>query len=641
MKEVKKTKSRAISLLRALAIISVIIFHVSVKALPGGFLGVDLFFVMSGYLTMSSFYDKYKGRRAVSVKDYIVKKFKKLSPTLYTMIIAVLVYLVLFNKPALESSNFDGLAGLTFTSNIWYIVKKADYFDTFAIKPFNHLWYLGVQVQLYLLIIILLKIFGINKEKRIDNFTKVVFVLFVASYVAHIALFDMDNINRIYYGTDTRAFEFLGGVLAARLLPIRYVEWKSRFFRTFKGVISIASIALFIVLTKLVSQYSFWIYQGGFMLIVLLCLVMIYSTSAAIRKNLNKIIDKTPFNFIGDISYDLYIWHYPIVVLSLGANELDQVNVWLTIARMVGVLVVSLLVNEFIVSSIDRYTVSGSINRLYNKFIKKSVWSQRVIAFFLVILLGLTGMGLAGLAVPYLSTAFVEEKKEINIGDSFKTEKENDDDSLGVQSTDTPNKRNKKDKIELSELIIGKANAKTGYIEIDNPKKDPTKMTLLENIEEMPYSQLVVIGDSLAVNVGPAIKEAYPDTVADGKISRQLYNSASLVSQYSNYDSEDTAFIFLLGTNGAFMEKHMDELLAPLKKSDIYFINIKVPGVHEKQVNEALKDYSQKNSARVDIIDWNSLSTKHPEYLEPDKTHLNKTGVNAIVKLIFEKLSSK
>lgn len=376
------------------------------------------------------------------------------------------------------------------------------------------------------------------------------------------------------------------------------------------------------------------------MLIVILCLVMIYSSSAVIRKNLNKIIDKTPFNFIGDISYDLYIWHYPIVVLSLGTNEWGQVNVWLTVLRMLVVLVISLLVNEFIVSSINRYTVSGSVNRLYNLFKKKSVWGQRIIAFFLVILLGLTGMGLAGQAVPYLSTAFIEEKKEINIGESFKTGEETNQNPVD-QTPELPSKKNRRDKIELTDVIIGKVNAKTGYLEIDNPKKDPTKMTLQENIEEMSYSQIVIIGDSLAVNVGPAIKEAFPDTVADGKISRQLYKSAPLVKQYSNYDSEETAFIFLLGTNGAFMEKHVDELISPLKKSDVYFINIKVPGVHEQQVNDALKEYAQKNSARVSIIDWNSLANKHPEYLEPDKTHLNKTGVNAMVKIVFEKLSSK
>lgn len=636
MKQAKKTKSKGISLLRALAIVAVIIFHISDKALPGGFIGVDLFFVMSGYLSMTSIYEKYKSINRLSIWEYLVKKYKKLSPALYSMIVVVLIYLVLFNKPVLETSNTDALAGFTFTSNIWYIVKKVDYFSSFGAKPFNHLWYLGVQFQFYIIFIVLLKLFGINKEKRFDTFTKVIFGLFLASFISNIAIFNINNINRIYYGTDTRAYEFLLGVLVARLMPVRYVEYKYEIFRNYKGLISLVSIAVFMVLTKTLSQYSFWLYRGGFLLIALLCLVMVYSTSAAIRNNIARYVDKTPLSFIGDLSYDLYIWHYPIIVLSQTATELDKINPLYTAIRIVATFIIALLCREFIVGSIDRYTVSGSINRLLEKHKKRSVAGKRVTLALSMMLFVLTFMGLIGKAMPYTSTAFINKKKSAEIGESYVVKEQKDK---------APNKANSKktkkkyDPLGLKPMVIGEHNAKTGYAEIDNPKKDPTKLTLMENIEEMEYSQLVVVGDSLAVNVGPAIRDAFPDTIADGKISRQLYNSAEVVDQYANYDSKDTALVFLLGTNGVFMESHIDELIASFKLSDIYFVNVKVPGNYEDQVNQTLNSYASKHKDRVSVIDWNSLAKKHPEYFEPDKTHLNKDGVNAIVKLIFESLN--
>ena len=656
MRKAKKTKSRGISLLRAIAIVAVIIFHISAKALPGGFLGVDLFFVMSGYLTMNSLYEKYTSRKSVSIRQFLLKKYKKLSPALYSMIVAVLIFLVLFNKPVLQNSNLDALAGFTFTSNIWYIVKKVDYFSSFAAKPFNHLWYLGVQFQFYIGIIILFKIFGLNKEKRFDGFTKAAFVLFLASFISNIIIFDINNINRIYYGTDTRAFEFLLGVLAARLMPIRYAEYKYPYFKKFKGLISIISISIFLLLTKMISQYSFWLYRGGFLVIAILCLIMIYSTSAVVRNKIAKVIDKTPLNFIGDMSYDLYIWHYPIIVLSQTASETNDINLTYTIIRLIATFIISLLVKEFIVDSIDRYTVSGSINRLIERHKRRSVTGKRITLSLSLVLLILTLMGLTGKAIPYLSTALLKEDKTVDIGESYvakddknknaskkdSPKKDSNENSDDLKSDKKQKKKSKKyNPLELKSLEIGRYNAKTGYPEIDNPKKDPKKMTLEENIEEMSYNQLVVVGDSLAVNVGPAIKEAYPDTIADGKISRQLYNSAEVVNQYVDYDSEDTALIFLLGTNGVFMEEHIDELISSFKLSDVYFVNIKVPGNYEEQVNSTLKSYANKHSDRVSIIDWNTVAKEHDEYFEPDNTHLNKIGVNAIVKLIFEELSNK
>lgn len=631
-----KTKSRGISLLRVIAIVLIIIFHISDRTLPGGFIGVDLFFVMSGYLTMDSLYEKYGSKTRVRMWEFISKKYRKLSPALYTMIVLVLIYLVIFNKPILENSNLDALSGFTFTSNIWYIVKKVDYFSSFGAKPFNHLWYLSVQFQFYLIFILILELFGLKLKKRFDGFTKIILGLFFASFIYNIFIFDIDNINRIYYGTDTRAYEFLLGVLAARIMPIRFVEQRFEFFRKYKKGISLVSIALFIILSKTISQYSFWLYRGGFLLIDLLCLIIIYSTSASLTNTTSKVIEKSPINFIGDISYDLYIWHYPIIVLSQTSAEIDKINPVYTIIRIIAILIIALICKEFVSKSINRSSFSGFIKKIVYKYRNRGTAGKRITLVLTTAIIVLSVMGLIGKAMPFTSTFFINEKKSVDIGESYVVK----DKKIKPIKKEKSNKSKKKyDPLALKPMVIGENNAKTGYMEIDNPKKDPTKLTLKENINEMKYNQLVVVGDSLAVNVGPAIKAAFPETIADGKISRQLYNSSDVVNQYVNYDSEDTALIFLLGTNGVFMESHIDGLIASFKLSDIYFVNVKVPGNYEDQVNKTLSSYASKHKERVSVVDWNSIAKKHPEYLEPDKTHLNKDGVNAIVKLIFENLS--
>ncbi|MDO5027322.1 MAG: acyltransferase family protein [Tissierellia bacterium] len=651
MRQEKNTRLKGITLLRALAIILIIIFHVSVKTLPGGFIGVDLFFVMSGFLAMTSMMEAYKSKSKLSILDYMVKKFKKLSPSLYIMVIGVLIFLVLFNKPVLENSNLDGLAGLTYSSNIWYIVKKVDYFASFQAKPFNHLWYLGVQFQFYIAFIILVKIFGIDREKRFDNISKAMTIIILASFLYSFFSFDIDRINRIYYGTDTRAYEFLLGALAAKVLPLTYVGYKYKYFRAYKGIISIASMALFIFLSRVLSQYSFFLYKGGFILIDILSLVMIYSTALFVRGKMTQVVDWTPLGFIGDLSYDLYIWHYPIFVLSQTPVEIDQLNIGYTILRLIATLLISILVKNFIVDPMNKPRSSKYSARRRRRYKKKTGLDKRMRLTLSILLVLLAFMGLTGRAIPYLSTAFIKDEQKLELEDSYIAQANKDDPNETKVDEEKPEeevdekvdeKEDPKDKDEYTDPKTpgnGQVDDKKDQQGKDEPKKDPVDLSLEENIKQMRYDQIVLIGDSLSVNVGPAVKEAFDKTIADGKVSRQLYNSYDVVRQYVSYDGEDTALIFLLGSNGVFLESHMEELISPFELADVYFVNIQVPGNYEDQVNSTLKSFADKHKDRVFVIDWNERSKDHPEYFAPDKVHLQGVGIDAMVKLIFEDLN--
>ena len=628
----RRTKNLVgIEVIRALAIIAIIIYHMNIRLLPGGFMGVDLFFVLSGYLTMTSLGNSYKRDGGINFTQFIYKKIKKLVPALFTMIFVVLIFLVLFNKPLLETSNTDAISGMTFTSNIWFIIKKLDYFDSFSVSPFKHLWYLGVQAQMYIVLAILVKFLGVSSgKKKVDNLLITLSALAALSLLAHILMFRIDNINRIYYGTDTRAFEFLLGAIGARLIPYeKLTQRKSPKERMILNGIGFLSLAIFIYMAFNISEYSLWLYQGGFFLIALLALAMIASIGG-LGSIIGRLLGKKPLLFIGKISYGLYLWHFPIVVLSKTANEAGSPNLLFSILRVIVFSVLAILSYNFVEQPIEskgfREFFIGIGNSIKNLGSKTKL-TVRVAA---MVMASLFVMGLFGIAFPYTSSAFIDTSKDIEIAESYTT---------------SGSRQPKGEKPEAEQPV---EQPKDKEPETEEPQSEQPKDKEPETEQpqaqqpgrKIKYNTLVVIGDSLAVNVGPAIKEQFDNTYVDAKVSRQLYKSAGVAEQYAGYDSENTAIIFLLGTNGYFTEGHIDNLIKSFKKSDIYFVNTKMPNDWETQVNETLASYTSKNP-QTTLIDWHSLAKSHPEYLAKDKTHLMSSGIDAMINIIFNALSNK
>ena len=145
------------------------------------------------------------------------------------------------------------------------------------------------------------------------------------------------------------------------------------------------------------------------------------------------------------------------------------------------------------------------------------------------------------------------------------------------------------------------------------------------------------MGDSLTVDIGEKFKELYPGAVIDGKIGRQLYMAVDEAKNYAQYNNENSAIIFQLGTNGPFTESQLDELVKIFDKADIYFVNVKVPRAWEKTVNSELTKAKEKYS-NVTIIDWYSVANGNTTLFEPDKVHLKPNGAERMVDLIVKNL---
>ena len=605
----KKTKYLpSIDSLRAIAVIAVIIYHIDANYLPGGFLGVDLFFVLSGYLISSLIIKEYKSTGTVNLYNFYVRRARRLLPAVYFMITVVLIIITLFNGVLLKKSYLDALFGYIYSSNWWYIFHKLDYFDSFGSQsPFKHLWSLAIEEQFYMFFPLIFLIFNRKSKsnngnsKLNKNFIYVVLSLILVSLIAHILLFDINNINRIYFGTDTRAFSLLVGVVGAILYPMdRLSERTTKKDNMIYSIVSLVSILVLIGIMINTSEYNTWLYRGGFLLVAIIGLIIIISSGRQYTF-MSKLLSFKPFVFIGKISYSLYLWHFPILVVTTPVSEIGNPNLFYVTLRIVLIFLVATGSYMFVETPIRKLGFVNYINLLFKRIMKFKNNTKKIIFASIALVAVVFTMGVFGKSVPYLSTAFV-------------TEMSNNKESQFISNNNENN-----------------ANNSSEHKSDNNNNQEGNKS------EDKKYSSLIVIGDSLTVDIGEKIKEKYPGAIIDGKISRQLTAATSLADQYANYNNENTAVIFQLGTNGFFTESQVEELVKKFDKADIYFVNVKVPRTWEKTVNKELDALKERHSD-ITIIDWYSVANNNQNYFEPDKVHLNSEGVETMVSLIEKSL---
>ena len=600
----------SIDSLRALAVLAVIIYHVDVNYLPGGFLGVDLFFVLSGYLISSLIIKEYRKTGSLNLYNFYIRRARRLLPAVYFMITVGLVVMVLFNEVLLRKSHLDAIFGYIYSSNWWYIFHKLDYFDSFgAQSPFKHLWSLAIEEQFYMIFPLLFLL--INRKKKSKdgtyklnkNFLYVVLGLILVSLIAHILLFDINNISRIYFGTDTRAFSLLVGVVGAILYPMEKLHAKVTSQQNIMySVVSLVSIATLITVMIYTSEYNTWLYRGGFLLVAILGLIVIISSGKQ-HTLMSRLLSFKPVVFIGKISYSLYLWHFPILVLTTPVSEIGNPNIIFVILRVILTFVLASASYVFVETPIRKLGFKNYINVIFKKLKKRPRKSRKLYAGIVGLVSVLFLMGIFGKSVPFISTAFVKEM-EANKETQFVNNGNNKDNNQEKSSDSNKDKKdNKEDK----------------------------------NNSDKKYSSVVVMGDSLTVDIGEKFQELYPGAVIDGKIGRQLYVAVEEAKSYSKYNNENSAIIFQLGTYGPFTESQIEELVKEFDKADIYFVNIKVPRAWEKTVNAALKETQEKHS-NVKIIDWYSVANSTKDLFEPDRVHLNQTGIAEMVTLIEKNL---
>jgi peptidoglycan/LPS O-acetylase OafA/YrhL len=360
--------------LRAIAVLAVIAYHLELGWAPGGLLGVGVFFTLSGYLITDLLLGQRDAVGRLRLGDFWLRRARRLLPALFLMLAVVVAWVTLFDRAQLPVLRGYVAAAALYVSNWWNIIREASYFSRFGPPPtLDHLWSLAVEEQFYLIwpFVLWLGLRYARGRYRLAGLTLAAAAL-SAIFMALLYQPGVDP-TRVYEGTDTRAFGLLLGAALAMVWPSRRLRadlaLRRRLLLDAAGVVGLVLIAFLIWRT---DQYSPFLYRGG---IVLLSAgtVLVVAAVAHPASLLGPALGWAPMRWIGVRSYGIYLWHFPIIVLTT-PNVLKRVDLPLQILQVVATITVAALSWRFVEEPIRR----GALGRIWAQA-RSGVWRTKAV----------------------------------------------------------------------------------------------------------------------------------------------------------------------------------------------------------------------------------------------------------------------
>ena len=591
---------------RTLAVLGVIIYHLLPTTLPGGYLGVPLFLLISGYFVTLQLVRQMDQTGGIQLTKFYLKRLRRLYPVLIVMLTVTTAYITLFARDLLHNIKSTIATNLLWVYNWWEIGHGQSYFDRFnGESPFTHLWTLGVEAQFYFLWpLILFMLFLILRKRSKIKWT--VFILAVASAVEMALLFDPQNINRVYYGTDTRAFSLLLGSWLALCWPIDRLNASltAHAARILDGV-GIGALLITLLGFFTLPGQSSWTYRGGMFFYSLIGMILI-ATVVHPGSHMNRWLTNPFFTWIGQRSYGIYVYQLPVMVFYERVIEIGRHPVINALVECLLILAISEFSYRLVEQPLAHYQwryLPASIRHWID--FKMHDWHQWLKVGPVVII---CFIALCGLMLP--------SKPAKKSAVQTRIEKSR-------QATAAKNKQ----------IAKGKA-AKVNV----NSKSLQKKYGLTSNqLKAASELKVTAIGDSVMADASQDIQEIMPHAYVDAEVGRQGSATPAVIKDLKAKGQLQKNVILNLGTNGAMDSQTINDILTAIGKDhQVYWITPHVPTRDwEQTVCDQIKQAAKQN-ANVHVIDWNQAANGHAEWFAQDKVHMNEQGNAYFTRLIVK-----
>lgn len=666
--------------LKGLAIISIIAYHLYPSVIPGGFLMVNTFLVISGYFfarKMEQIPDINYKINWTRIWQYLKKTVERLFIPVFWMILLVVVGLLLIYPQELRHIQSDIFSGLFFYNNIFQITADRSYFVQMTnASPLTHLWYNALYLQSFLVSIPLVLL---TRQFKLSVQSKAIFWL-VLVLLSHLMVWYLyapgEDPSRVYYGLSTRFSSFAIGIAAAYVTPnilkLIAVIKEKRVFYNIIGLLTAIDMLFLILITKDQADitYHLWLPAFNIFSMMLVFLISVRTQSLATWLSL------PPLTAIGRRSYAYYLWYYPIIVFMMSQFRLFNGNMtWINLASIVAIG----LVGELFYRLIERQGIYFWFGSSFNfkedyaeikHMFEASEFNKTKIASFITYLLlfVLFVVGLFQTAnntrVSQFQLEYQAYQTDTNIQDAaFPLEEKlietkeyllSVDDVLNTHLMKERPLRDFHEELmkttdeaqavsQEAQKIYSENQAVFKQIEESNPLTfELLAPEVLLFASEVPVT---FFGDSLVYLSGPQAMNVFLNGNHFGQPSLQIWDAVEILRDLDNQGFVKENMVVVLGTNAGLDEEGMVQLIEAAGDRQLFFVNTNSRVVHIDEVNTMIKEFTQEYP-NVHEVDWYSAQQGHPEWYDGDDIHhspeVGRANFNALVaEKMFEVLESK
>lgn len=595
--------------LRAIAVIGVIVYHLLPATLQGGYLGVPIFLLLTGYLITGSLMKEIERTGTIKLVKFYVKRLKRLYPVLIAMLMLSTTYIALFQRVLLKDLRSIVVTNLLWVYNWWEIGHGQSYFDRFAGEsPFTHMWTLSIEGQFYLIWpILLLILLALFKRRSIVQW--LVLGLAVLSAVLMAVFYDPTNINRAYYGSDTRAFAiFLGAWLALVWPPDRLKTTVSRKSTHILDITGVICLVLVLAMYFILQGQAPFTYFGGMFVFTILAMILM-AVVAHPGGHLNGWLTNPVFKWIGARSYGIYVYQYPVMIFyESRVKTMGDHPVLNALAELLIILVISEASYRLIEEPLRTYDWHHAPADIAHVFTRQAGWRQWSGA--LVVILLSVGF-IAGMVMKPQPPKPNHVQAEI----AKNAQQVKDRNRAIAKGQPVPNPSGKKQSIEKHYGLTKKQVAQASQLKI------------------------TAVGDSVLADGAANLQEVVPNAYVNAEVGRQGYQAPALIKQLANKGHLNDIVVINLGTNGALSQQTIKQILTAVgTQRQVYWVTAHVPTKNwQNTVNQTIKK-TAKTHKNVHVIDWYAYSKGHTKWFASDNVHPSDTGNIYYTRLIVTQI---